>query len=729
MPVDKWGIKVILGAFLLLGVAYSLALPLLEGPDEMWHYPYVQHIAQGKGLPVQPAGGEKQEYHQPPLYYALGALLTFWIDTSDLPELMQRNPYWGYHARGQEYDNKNIFLHTDRERFPWRGAVLAIHLVRLLSVAFGAMTVLLIYLIARETFPAHKTLACVATAIAAFNPQFIHVCSTVNNDSLTAALSSLALFLMIKLGKGKATSGRLIALGVTLGLAFLTKWSTLALALLLPLALWWSREKGTPFLKALVIVLGVALLVSGWWFARNLLLYGDPLGITRKMQNFPPRSPSPGLMDLLRELPGKEASFWASFGWENVYADPWVYKALRAMDVFALAGLALFALLRRARAQGLCLRCLGLLALWLGLVFASFLRWMVYTEAAVGRHLFPALASIALLWAWGLHQLWPRARLEVLAGAGLFLLALISPFRYIASAYAPPPLFPPQALHIVPNRLDAAFGGKVKLLGYELESREVRPGETLRITLYWQALMPMKENYSVFVHLIDEEGLILAQRDTYPGLGNYPTSVWSPGVIVRDTYPVPIPLTAPSPSLVRPLVGLYLLSTMQRLPLAGGGDAIELPAVRIIPPTERVEGVPNPTFLSLDGKVALVGYELPKRTLRPGDALRLTLYWKALSRPGDDYVVFVHLIGPGNRIWAQRDSPPRRGMYPTSRWAEGEVIEDTYRLELPLEMPPGVYNLEIGMCRADGSRLKVRSREGGLLGDHILLPPLRVTKP
>ena len=147
--------RVILALFVLAAMLYGVVSPVLENPDEVYHYPLVKHLADGRGLPVQQAGVETmyaQEGSQPPLYYALMAGLTAWIDTADLPELRYLNP----HARvgiPLASDNKNIVVHTDRERWPWRGATLAIHLIRLASTAMGAASLWCGYQVTRRLFP------------------------------------------------------------------------------------------------------------------------------------------------------------------------------------------------------------------------------------------------------------------------------------------------------------------------------------------------------------------------------------------------------------------------------------------------------------------------------------------------------------------------------------------------------------------------------------------------
>ena len=83
------------------------------------------------------------------------------------------------------------------------------------------------------------------------------------------------------------------------------------------------------------------------------------------------------------------------------------------------------------------------------------------------------------------------------------------------------------------------------------------PGETADVTVVWQALAPMRDDYSVFVHLVNEEGLTIAQADTMPGGGLRPTSEWSAGETRAERYAVTIPPAAYTPDRGRWAVGLY----------------------------------------------------------------------------------------------------------------------------------------------------------------------------
>ena len=113
---------------------------------------------------------------------------------------------------------------------------------------------------------------------------------------------------------------------------------------------------------------------------------------------------------------------------------------------------------------------------------------------------------------------------------------------------------------------DVNFGGKLALIGYDLN-----PDGT--ITLYWQALAEMTQDYTTFIHLLDENGNLLVQADSQPQNGAYPTAIWDVGEIVADVKRVDFN----HPTATRWQVGVYLLETGERLPLADGRDVYDLP--------------------------------------------------------------------------------------------------------------------------------------------------------
>jgi hypothetical protein len=87
----------------------------------------------------------------------------------------------------------------------------------------------------------------------------------------------------------------------------------------------------------------------------------------------------------------------------------------------------------------------------------------------------------------------------------------------------------------LPRPAEADFAGLISLLAYEiLEGEE----GNLSMVLYWRCLERMENDYTVFVHLLDDEGNIIAQGDSPPVQGHYPTTMWAVGEMVRDEHPL-----------------------------------------------------------------------------------------------------------------------------------------------------------------------------------------------
>lgn len=123
--------------------------------------------------------------------------------------------------------------------------------------------------------------------------------------------------------------------------------------------------------------------------------------------------------------------------------------------------------------------------------------------------------------------------------------------------------------------LDVRLGDGIALLGYELANETAKTGGDLRLTLYWQALTRPLQSYKVFVHLLDQAGVLRAQYDGEPVLWAYPTHLWEVGEIVPDRVRIaligadakPLPVSS-----YRVMVGMYDEKTGHRLPLVHNGE-------------------------------------------------------------------------------------------------------------------------------------------------------------
>ncbi len=717
-----------MGAYLLLASLYSVTTPAFEAYDELWHYPYIEHLADGKGLPTQPDVdnyGWRQEGAQPPLYYALGTALTFWIDTGPPEKIYKRNPHANAGLPSATH-SKNMVLHSPEENFPYQGVFLALHIARLFSVLLGAVTVASAYFIAWEVL-SNRALATVTAALTAFNPTFLFVAGSVNNDNLINAVGAMTLLVSVRMLKGAPP--RPLVLGLLLGGAALTKLSGLALSPLVGLVFAyraWKNGNWGFWSRAFLTSFAVAGIVAGWWYWRNLQLYGDPSGLNAMLDVVGRRDAPPNLP----EMEGVFLTYWGLFGGSNIIFPEYVYVALRVVAALALVGLPL-ALWKRKGDFAVHLPSLLLLFAWILVFLASLYRWSLLTYGSAGRLLYPAIGAFSTLMALGLLGLFPRRAYPWGQGsmvAFLLVLAVTTPFATILPAYRAPSLVGAEALERA-NATYINYGGKAELVGYELSTQEVRPGESLEMTLYLRAIEKMDNDYTLYIHLFGQDGERVAQLDSWPGSGAYPTSLWRPGTLLQDRYRLTVSPEAAAPSALWAEVGFYDPANWERLaPRDAQGREVSPRIARLkLASSQTPSYQPKETRKIIFGdSVELLGYDVAGEPLRPGGSMAVVLYWKALKSLDADYTVFVQLYQPGSRPtpWAQEDIQPHRGNYPTSLWSVEEVVRDEHNLSLPSEAPPGEYLLLAGLYRTDGREsLQVVGGERYAILDRIWVEP------
>jgi mannosyltransferase len=165
----------------------------------------------------------------------------------------------------------------------------------------------------------------------------------------------------------------------------------------------------------------------------------------------------------------------------------------------------------------------------------------------------------------------------------------------------------------------------------------------------------------------------------------------------------------------------------------GTGDPHNLPAAWLATETYKVEdhwygdhnlalylapgfharGIgPDEAAASFGGRIE-ARYPVVDARLHPGDAIALPLQWRALTDIDDVYKVFVHIGTPGVPPVAQSDGEPQDGLSPTSTWQAGQETVDRRGILLSSEIPPGRYEVLVGLYRAsDGSRLEVDGQPG-----------------
>jgi hypothetical protein len=749
---SRW-LAILLGLHLLLGLVYDWATPIFEAPDEGTHFAMARWISLGHGLPVQEPGVKtdwEQEGSQPPLYHALVAALTGWIDTSDWNDVFVWNHLSRIGVPGTS-TNANLYRHTSAEAFPYHNTALAVHVGRWASLGLSLITIVLAYWLSLAVYPKREKLALLAAALVALNPQAIFINASVNNDNLLMLLSTATLLLIVRFMpptpalESQASRFRrdlpwLFLLGLLLGLAALTKVSGLVLWPMAALGVgWgclnaqrnWRKAEGWRFVASGAVIAGVALLVSGWWFWRNQVLYGDWLGLSTMVAIAGPRTIT--LVDLIRnEWYSFYSSYWGVFGVFTILSPAWAQAFFGLLTGLSLAGGAVALVRRRAwpRAES------WLLALTCALTLAGVIRWTMETFASQGRLAFGALAPLSIFMALGL-----AAAGRLLAGVlrfrfdesppwilnwglgvfifGLSAVALVLAVVYIAPHYAPPPVVAESQLPRDIQPVHVAFGGQIELIGCTSDTAVRHPGESLRVTLYWRARRPLTQDYALALHLIGRGVEEVGKLDTWPGGGNAPTSQWQPGVILADTYWLPITRSATTPSQLKLNLAFWEGQADNQLPItAASGEPLKTVTLNV----GRVAPAQPPVFKPAIVEGTKFEYGISLAGADVGDAGRLTLYWQTNQSIPADYTIFLHLVDASGRQVAQADGPPLNGDWPTSAWVPGQALADVRQFDLAPGLAPGRYTVQLGFYDpASGARVGAFRSDGGEWPDDIVL--------
>lgn len=761
---SHWLAISILVAHLALGVLYSVAVPIWESYDEWGHYSYVGYIATEHALPRIRLVEHNDETHQPPLYYILGALATFWIDTSDAPEMIENQ--YSVHRGGE--GGINFYLHLEAESFPYHGTVLAIHITRLVSVLLSTIAVWATYLIGCALFPEEKEIALGAMAVNAFWPQFLFVGSVVTNDIMITTCASLVLLFLVRILIHKRRALDLFGLGLCLGAGLMSKRNGLVLVplTLVALAIVITREvrkRKVPvtFLGwGLLFLAGVAL-ISAWWFKGLMERYQGYIVRIISLLSHPSQVGQLHWERLPSALYFCLTTFFAAFGHLIVGVEVWIYKLVALVFLVACLGLIIFFAGKKSSRLvkiGIVILVLHLLSVLSAPAYLTLTSGGISSQgptiagpvalgedpivfhnnvfAFQGRFVLPAISAVSLLLLVGLASLVPERYVGVLAacaGLALFIFATLVPFHYILPVYARPALLSPSEVQDLEHPLGITFGDKIELLGYEADRQEVAPGERAPVTLYWRCLSEMEQNYALAVDVLGYDHLVYGGLRLHPGRGNFPTSTWRKGDVFRETYWLRISPDVPAPSLAQISVYFFVPSAHEGTLSAFNADGTPSNAtfgrliIRSQEQSEIEAEIENPVYYKLGSKIALVGYKFDTLNKREGE-VKVTLYWRALAGIERDYTVFVHLMDEDGLLEAQGDSQPRGGIFPTSVWKEGELIKDEHLLSLSPGGETRQYQVVVGMYNlATMERLAVFDADGSrLLHDAIVLGEMEV---
>lgn len=730
----RWLIGIV-AVYVALALLYSFVTPPFEASDELWHYPTVQYLAtHGLQLPPQDnAVNEawRQEGSQPPLYYLMAAILTGGIDTSDLAHVRRVNPHADIGIVRPDR-NANMIVHRPDENRA-QGALLALQVSRLFSVLLGAGTVAATFALGRALFPLRPQVAIVAGSFNTCLPMFLFISGSVNNDNLSNLLGSLLTLSVVRLLQREAlpTLRDYALLGVLMGAGLLAKFNLgffipmIALALLIISV---RRRDWRPVVIGGVVSGALTIVIAGWWYLRNWQLYDDPTGLNQFLSIVGRRVIPANAAQLWTERDSFLQSFWGFFGGMNVPMSTPTYTIFNIIGIVGMISAIAYVVWRVTRRDMTLAHWLTIA--WIAITFVSFLRWTAETPASQGRLMFGAISAIcvwlAVGWSWWLPQRWRK--LAALPVAYTALIALIAPFAFNRPMYAalPSPATVPNAA------LDVYGEGETALLqldAAQILTPAVAPDSYVRVDTTWTAIAPPSRDWSLFVHLVTPDNVIVGQRDVYPAQGLWATSDLGAGQTWQNPIAIWLPATAYAPMTLDVKVGWYHLPTGDRL-AADGEELVTIGQVEVQPRNSTFD-VPNPIGINFDNQIELVGYSLSDLSPSAGGETTLTLYWRALREISTDYTVFAQIIDPATtRIYAASNAMPAAYARPSSTWQMGEIIEDVHTLTVDPTTPPFIYEVYVGLYTQDAAggfnRLRVISADGGMAFDYAQLSRVRV---
>jgi hypothetical protein len=276
---------------------------------------------------------------------------------------------------------------------------------------------------------------------------------------------------------------------------------------------------------------------------------------------------------------------------------------------------------------------------------------------------------------------------------------------------------PPDQLPDPPHTLNQSSIPGLHLLGYERAEQRVAVGAPFWLSLWWQATAPLAPMNSR-LELVgpNNKGWIL--ENAQPVNGTFPFETWSSPQFVIDHQRPKIPRSVPPGEYT---LKLRLMGAANETLLVADLGSLTVDAANrnFQPPI-----LSFPLAASFGDEISLLGYDLERVN---SEQHHLSLAWQAQSEPSSDYTVFVHVLHEDGTccLW-QQDLAPRQGAYPTSQWLNREVVIDDYTIDLPADLTPGRYPLEVGMYLPDTGRRLLVKMPGLRDNDALYLRPIEV---
>lgn len=702
---SPWPITALLLLYFLAAVWMAFRLPAHATPNELLNFEYIQVMRQIGGLPNRGLVDSEvryTEWHQPPVYFVWAALLGLPSpvppsDTNPPPPIeVEANPHYLSTPRG----NLNPVVHITPQSDP------LLYLSRVAAALLGMLGVAALYRAGRTLVS--PWVGLLMASIMAFQPGYLHLSGSVNNDmplaATTALAMSYALLLLHRLRTRPDDPPRPIAfagLGVLGVLAILTKANgvfVLAfLGLVLLAALLVYRRWDLTIKYGLGLLVGLVPLWAGW-LALNTVRMRDTLGLSGSLPVGRVLALSPlDFAHVAPFLPAIWRSYWLDWSAGDVgYGPDWLYGFWLVVVTMSLMGW-LVPRTGVATAGGrlqalLTSPTLLVVAGFAGITYLYFaVKALTVKEAGFlvpeGRWWLPGLAPLAWLVAVGFSRWWRVPRRQMMAC--LIATAVPPLIAFGLLAVHLPALYPQaQPLAGLPAGVEPSgmvYGDRLALRGAVTEPAVA--GQPTELTLYWEAIQPLTADLDIATQLLvaDPAGWQkLAEHNSFPGGGLTPTRGWQPGTVWRDALTLVPDGPLNGPTLAAVQVGVS--EAGQPLPGMADGTTLDPPLVAslVVRPAHPLTPPASPAEPVVFGDLfQLVAAETGT------DPLQVTLWWEALGAAATDYAIFVHLLDADGALLATADGLPNSGLSPTTIWQPGDVIRDVHAFPAGTALPPG----------------------------------------
>jgi hypothetical protein len=408
----RW-LTVIFCLYFLLAVGYSLLMPIWEAPDEGAHF----HLAWYLARKDQYATEEKNyEAGQPRAYYYFGSVIIRALD--------KINPDFSDYTYPREFKYN---IRIPERRFDWNAEnyrfLLGVYMLRWVNILFGALALWLNWKAFQVIAPGSPWLRITALALMALTPQYLHIMSSVNNDTFGTVAGALLFYLVIRVVKEPANWLALLTVVLAIILPLTTKLTVLPVsaAVLLIIAVKWFygvRGKSWFIVSAVLLLIFAGLLYV--FFPETIRMAESE--ITWRL--FSLRKKVVDLEYLITISRQILQTYWGKVGWLAVGLPAWVVNSLTALG-FVGAGIHIYRLIKLKTKE-------PQFTLWAAMLLIAFFTTLAVarngltTGATQGRLLFPAIGALSILMVSGWHDALPERYQRKLSWIVIILMFLLS---------------------------------------------------------------------------------------------------------------------------------------------------------------------------------------------------------------------------------------------------------------------------------------------------------------